>query len=476
MRSKSLYWHQFLLTAGMVALAMTVLAVSFLALSYNYSLSEKRSTMKKDVAMISELSRAYFAGGDITGYGTLNFRQLASYLADLSGDDVLICQTDGTVLLSSDEHLVGKSVSLPESIVYEVLTNGTYSGMTDLGNLYHHREFIICMPVVNQYDGEITGIVAMVSDSTDLTEMWRAFAGIFFFTALTVLLTAVVACSMVTAQQTKPLQDIAKAARRFAGGNFDQRVVKSGSIDEIDELADSFNAMADSLQRTELQRREFIANVSHELKTPMTTIGGYTDGILDGTIPPEKANQYLQTISDETKRLARLVRRMLDISRLQASDVIRDKKRFDICESMRCAIISMEKKIMDRGLDVAAEIPDEPVWVLGDPDLITQVIYNLLENAAKFAPQGSTLKLALGTRGGKALVAIQNQGDTIAPEELPLLFERFHKSDKSRSEDKDGVGLGLYIVKTILNQHREEIRVTSENGVTTFTFTVTMTK
>ena len=318
--------------------------------------------------------------------------------------------------------------------------------------------------------------VAMLSDPSSLTEMWRAFAGIFFFTALTVLLVAVVSCSVMTAHQTKPLQDMVKASRRFAGGNFDQRVVKSGNIDEIDELADSFNAMADSLQRTELQRREFIANVSHELKTPMTTIGGYTDGILDGTIPPEKANQYLQTISDETKRLARLVRRMLEISRLQASDFIRDKKRFDICESMRCAIISMEKKIMDRGLDVEAEIPDEPVWVLGDPDLITQVVYSLLENAAKFAPEGTMLKLALGQRGGKAVVAIQNEGETIPPEELPLLFERFHKSDKSRSMDKDGVGLGLYIVKAILNQHREEIWVTSVNGVTTFTFTLTLTK
>ena len=167
---------------------------------------------------------------------------------------------------------------------------------------------------------------------------------------------------------------------------------------------------------------------------------------------------------------------MLEISRLQANDIIRDKKRFDICESMRRAIISMEKKITDRGLDVEAEIPDEPVWVLGDPDLITQVVYNLLENAAKFAPPGSTLKLALGKRNGKALVAVQNRGETIPPEELPLLFERFHKSDKSRSADKDGVGLGLYIVKTILSQHREEIQVTSENGVTTFTFTVTMTK
>lgn len=477
MRGKSLYWHQFMLTASMVTLAMIVLAVSFFALSYNYSLNEKRETMRKDAALIAELWQTYFISGDLYSYGSLSFRELASYVAGLSGDDVLICRTDGAILLFSDERLVGKSrLALPESIVEEVLRNGSYSGMTNLDNIYEKKEFIVCVPVIDQHTHKITGMVAMLSDSSALTEMWRAFAGIFFFTALTVLLIAVVACSVMTAHQTKPLQDMVKASRRFAGGNFDQRVVKSGNIDEIDELADSFNAMADSLQRTEMQRREFIANVSHELKTPMTTIGGYTDGILDGTIPPEKANQYLQTISDETKRLARLVRRMLEISRLQANDFIRDKKRFDICESMRCAIISMEKKITDRGLDVEAEIPDEPVWVLGDPDLITQVVYSLLENAAKFAPGGTMLKLGLGQRGSKAIVAIQNEGETIPAEELPLLFERFHKSDKSRSVDKDGVGLGLYIVKAILNQHREEIWVTSVNGVTTFTFTLALTK
>ena len=476
MRPRSLYLNQFLLTAGMVALAMTVLAVSFFALSYNYSLNEKKNTMKNDVVLIAELSRAYFSGSEIYGYGDLSFRELASYIADISGDEVLICRTDGTVMLTSDDDLVGKSVALPKSIVETVGRGDIYSGLSDLNGAYSRKSFIVCVPVISQHGGALSGIVAMSSDSTDLSEMWRAFAGIFFFTALTVLLTAVIACSVMTARQTRPLHDMAKAARRFAGGNFEQRVVKSGNIDEIDELADSFNAMADSLQRTELQRREFIANISHELKTPMTTIGGYTDGILDGTIPPDKADQYLQTISDETKRLTRLVRRMLEISRLQSSEVIRDKQRFDICESMRCAIISMEKKIRDRGLDVSAEIPDEPVWVLGDPDLITQVIYNLLENATKFAPRGSTLQLALGMRNGKALVAIRNEGDTIPPEELPLLFERFHKSDKSRSQDKDGVGLGLYIVKTILSQHREEIQVTSEEGVTTFTFTITMTK
>jgi signal transduction histidine kinase len=137
-------------------------------------------------------------------------------------------------------------------------------------------------------------------------------------------------------------------------------------------------------------------------------------------------------------------------------------------------LISLEKKITDRSLDVEADIPDEPILALGDKDLITQVIYNLLDNAAKFATPGTTLYLGVNTIDGKARVTVRNLGETISPEELPLLFERFHKSDKSRSEDKDGVGLGLYIVKTILEQHKEKINVTSENGVTTFSFSLAM--
>ncbi|MEG1658896.1 MAG: HAMP domain-containing sensor histidine kinase, partial [Oscillibacter sp.] len=218
----------------------------------------------------------------------------------------------------------------------------------------------------------------------------------------------------------------------------------------------------------------FIANISHELKTPMTTIAGYTDGILDGTIPPENQQPYLQIISDESRRLSRMVRRMLDVSQLQAIDPLRGGNHFDICESMRRVLISMEKKITDRHLDVEADIPEEPILVLGDKDMITQVIYNLLENATKFALPDSTLYLGVSAMDGKARVTVRNLGETIAAEELPQLFERFHKSDKSRSGDKDGVGLGLYIVKTILEQHKEKINVTSEDGVTTFTFSLGM--
>ncbi len=305
-----------------------------------------------------------------------------------------------------------------------------------------------------------------------MTEVWRSFLGIFGLTAITVLLIAFVATASMARQQTKPIKDMVSAARKFSEGNFNARVYDNGRDDEIGELTAAFNAMADSLQRNEQQRREFVANISHELKTPMTTIAGYADGILDGVISPEESREYLTIISAESRRLSRLVRRMLDVSQLQSMDLIKQKHTFDLSESMRRVLVSMEPKITSRGLDVEVDIPEERVMVLGDNDLLTQVIYNLLENAAKFAAQDSTLFMALKKEGSKAVVTVRNEGETIDEQELPFLFERFHKTDKSRSEDKDGVGLGLYIVRTILEQHKEKISVTSKDGVTTFTFTV----
>ena len=345
-----------------------------------------------------------------------------------------------------------------------------YTGVSTLG-FYEKPRAVVAIPA--RTEGAVTiGPVLAIAEPNAMTEMWRAFLGIFGMTAVTVLLIAFVASATTAMQQTKPIRDMASAARKFAEGNFDARVHNAGREDEIGELIESFNAMADSLQKTEQQRREFIANISHELKTPMTTIAGYADGILDGVISRSEERQYLTIISGESRRLARLVRRMLDVSQLQSLDLIKQKTPFDLSESMRRVLVSMEKKITGRGLDVDVDIPEDPVMVLGDNDLLTQVVYNLLENAAKFASQGSTLFLGLARQGGKAIVTVQNTGPTIPPEELPLLFERFHKSDRSRSEDKDGVGLGLYIVRTILEQHHEKITAESENGVTTFSFTV----
>ena len=195
---------------------------------------------------------------------------------------------------------------------------------------------------------------------------------------------------------------------------------------------------------------------------------------LDGTIPPDKEAGALKTISAETRRLSRLVRRMLDLSRLQSAENVTAQEQFDVSEVLLRVLVSLEGKINARRLDVDTQLPDGPVMVWGDPDAITQVCYNLLDNAIKFSTEGTALGIGIAAKSGKAQVSIRNHGETIAPQELPLLFDRFHKTDRSRSVDREGVGLGLYIVKTILDNHKENISVTSENGVTEFTFTLTL--
>ena len=475
-RFQGLYWRQMFITVGMVLLTLMLLGASFGSLSYNYARSQKSGEIRTKAVVMSQLSVNYLESGRFLTIEELqndrDFRQLASFAATVSDVHFMICDREGHVLLSTDKDLTGMTVTMPAKMTREIMEQGETSARDDLGGLYENKRFVVGVPAVNPTSGEVVGEVFAVSTSASLDAMWQGFVGLFFMTALVVLMISFMASSVTTMRQIQPIREMAAATRQYAEGNFDIRM-NYGRDDEIGELAASFNNMAESLQQTERQRREFIANISHELKTPMTTIAGYTDGILDGTIPPENERQYLQIISNESRRLSRMVRRMLDVSQLQVMDPLRGGNHFDICESMRRVLISMEKKINDRHLDVDADIPEEPILVLGDNDMITQVIYNLLENAAKFAREGSTLYLGVTTIDGKARVTVRNVGDTIPAEELPLLFERFHKSDKSRSEDKDGVGLGLYIVKTILEQHRETIRVTSENGVTAFTFSLT---
>ena len=475
---QGLYWRQMFVTAGMVLLTLLLLGASFFSLSYNYARGQKSEEIMAKARVMSQLSINYLENGRYMDIEDLrsdpDFQQLATFAAIVSDVHFMICDTEGHVLLTTDQTLEGKVITMPESMSREILEKGASARRDSLGGLYESRRFVVGVPAVNPETQEVVGEVYGVSTTSSLDSMWQGFIGLFFMTAFVVLMISFMASSITTMRQVQPIREMVQATRRYAEGDFDIRMNDYGRDDEIGELAASFNAMAESLQQTERQRREFIANISHELKTPMTTIAGYTDGILDGTSPPEREKQYLQIISDESRRLSRMVRRMLDVSQLQAIDPLKSGSHFDICESMRRVLISMEKKITDRDLDVDADIPEEPILVLGDNDMITQVIYNLLENATKFARSGSTLYLGVTTIDGKARVTVRNLGDTIPAEELPLLFERFHKSDKSRSEDKDGVGLGLYIVKTILEQHKEKINVTSENGVTTFTFSLAM--
>ena len=468
---QGLYWQQMFITTGMVLLTLALLGAAFFSLSYNYARGERNQELQEKAHVVAVYSRDFL--DETQPLGSKDVLRLTGFAASVSDVNFLICATDGTVLLSTDESLDGEA-ALPGNVMNTLFQEGDFARKTDLG-LYEKNRFVVGVPVLGKDGATALGAVFAVASTTSMDTMWQAFLGLFLMTAMVVLMIAFAVCSVTTMRQIKPIREMAQATRLYAEGDFDIRMKDYGRSDEIGELAVSFNRMAETLQQTERKRRDFIANISHELKTPMTTIAGYTDGILDGTIPPESEKQYLQIISDESRRLSRLVRRMLDVSQLQVMDPLKSGSRFDVCESMRRVLISMEKKITDRHLDVEADIPEEPILVRGDNDMITQVIYNLLENAAKFARTGTALYLGVTTAAdGKAYVTVRNLGDTIPADELPKLFERFHKSDKSRSEDKDGVGLGLYIVKTILEQHKEQIQVTSENGVTTFRFSLSL--
>jgi len=356
-----------------------------------------------------------------------------------------------------------------------VLTRGIARDTGIFSGLYTNVRYVVSVPIYDARTGAGIGMVMVSSSMAATNAILDRMQDIFLFVSLLAVAVTILIMSIFARRHSRPLRLMAKTASDFGHGNLNARVPTSDSYArEVEELALSFNNMADSLQKSEYQRQEFVANVSHELKTPMTTIGGYIDGILDGTIPAEKHRHYLQIVSDETKRLNRLVRSMLDISRLQDQGGIPEEKksRFDLTESVGQVLITFEQKILEKQLDVQVDMPEHSVDVFACQDYIVQVIYNLIDNAVKFCPESGVLGLRITEGGGKAYVSIRNEGETIPAEELPLVFDRFHKMDKSRSQNRDGWGLGLYIVKTIICSHGEDISVTSGSGVTEFTFTL----
>ena len=484
-KKTSMYTRQLAVMMSLIALCLSMLGAGFMALTYGYHQAESRETLERNIATISRYANSAFSEG--MTLGSTQFRAYIASVAMLSNSTILLCDPQGQILyaagtnLPEDDSLLGEYV--PSWAVNELMTDMTYSGTTTFNNLLATESFVTGVPIVtypvdpitgeNVASGKAVGILFLAADASSLLNFMRNIFQLFLITAGAVMLLSLVICSVAVQRIVDPLKGMSRAAHKFAHGEVDTRFTEyAHRTDEIGELAIAFNAMADSLAQAEKKRSEFVANVSHELKTPMTTIAGFAEGILDGTIPPEKERESLQVISSETRRLSRLVRRMLELSRLQSSERVAAQEQFDVAEVLLRVLVSLEGKITEKDLDVQVDLPDGPVMVWGDPDAVTQVCYNLLDNAAKFASPKGKLSLGIATKGGKAYISVGNEGETIPPDQLAHIFDRFHKADGSRSAHKEGVGLGLYIVKTLLNTYKEDITVTSEDGFTQFTFTL----
>ena len=473
-----MYRRQLIMMISIIVLSFTMLSTAFMLLSYRYMIQDERDDAARNVGYIATFTTSYLQQN--ASIQTDFYRNYIASIALISDAIVMVADPQGQVVYATDgSYFYNYDTTLPSRLVKQVFEDDGYTGLTVLPGIAPESQYVAALPITTGTGPRETdrAMVLVAADASRIAEMWNATATIFFFSVMAVLLITIITCSIMSAYQAKPLRDMADAARRFGRGDFTARVTGyEKAADEIVDLAESFNTMAASLAKVEKQRDDFIANVSHELKTPMTTIAGFAEGIIDGTIPETRKKESLQIIVSETRRLSRLVRRMLDLSRLDAASekAVTAQEQFDLTEIASQVLISLEGKITSRNLDVDVQMPEDKLMVWGDPDSITQVCYNLMDNAAKFAVPGSAITLQIVKKDGKAYTTIKNLGATIPKDELPLLFDRFHKADSSRSMDREGVGLGLYIVKTIMSNLGESIAVTSEDGVTAFTFTLTL--
>ena len=471
---KTTFSRTFSTLVTVLLVALLLVGISFQALVKDYLTDSAIGELKKNSTAIAELASAYSAGGTLLNR---EFMVNLDVAGQVTGADIIIFDAQGRVMLCSDvitgcDH---QGLLVDPAYMQNVIAAGGDAATGRISQLYDEVRYIVATPISNYVTGENQGLV-IVSRPTDSTSVvMTRISNIFLSVSFIAIILSVVLIFVPIRRQSDPLKQMANAARSFGHGDLDARVKLTEDYpEEIEDLARAFNNMAQELQKSEYQRKEFVANVSHELKTPMTTISGYIDGILDGTIPEHRQRYYLQIVSDETKRLSRLVRSMLDISRLQDQGGIPDEKKvqFDMEECAGQVLLTFEQKIYGKKLEVDVDMPAHPVYTFACEDMVTQVIYNLIDNAVKFCPQGGTLGLRIKEGGSKIYVSVSNDGETIPSSELPLVFDRFHKLDKSRSQNRDGWGLGLYIVKTIVCSHGENISVSSRDGRTDFTFTM----
>ena len=472
---KTTFSRMFAMFAALIMLCLLLLGISSRVVLTGFLEKKEREDLHNNAVTLANLASAYEATGD-QEHRWGDFHISLTTAAQVAGTDILLCDLEGKIRLCGCAGMgcAHDDMFVEQALVDQIVAGGENFCVDTIPGIYEEPQFLESLAVTSQVSGEVFAVLIIAAPRAQIGEMLLQTTTIFFYVSILVLMVAMVCSFILSRNQAGSIQEVAKAATRFGHGDLDARAAMGGkNTVEVDELAMAFNSMAESLAKSERQRQEFVANVSHELKTPMTTIAGFMDGMLDGTIPQTQHRHYMQLVSDEVRRLSRLVRSMLEISRLQSQGISEEsKRRFDLCEAIGQVLISFEQRINRKRIFVDVQMPERAVWTKADSDSITQVIYNLIDNAIKFCNEGGMLRIVLQTEGGKCRVTIQNSGPTVDPEELPLLFDRFHKADKSRSEDREGVGLGLYIVKTILDSHGESISATSENGLTSFAFTL----
>jgi len=467
---KTLYSKYLVSFIALLGIGFFAIAIIICSVVTTYSINTKTDIMNKTAEMVyleiqGEMISEKCDFNTAIMRNSEKYKSVFKVLSDYSESNIILVAKDGRVLYENAPDDVFGNQRLNGKIIDGIKNNSGTSRLSDLGGFFANRRFNYIYPVEEVAAGntETIGYIILTSSASGMSKVFEHIIKIIIVASLWVFLAAIIIVYFITDRITTPIKEISKAVKSYARGNFDVRIPVTGE-DEIATLSEAFNNMATELGKLEKTRNTFFSSVSHDLKTPMTSIQGFLEGILDGTIPQEKHSYYLGIVLDEVKRLTRLVNSLLDITRMQSGSVKLNPVSFDVCEMARLILISFEEKIDELKLNVEFNCDDDPSNVFADKDAIHQVLYNIISNALKFTPEEGTLKIDItkDKPSEKYIVSVYNTGIGMKEDELPFVFDSFYKADSSRGLDKTGTGLGMFIAKTKIEAHGEKIGVESQ--------------
>jgi signal transduction histidine kinase len=469
---KSIYFKYFIIFCVVLFSSYILLGGLLFYIISNYTISEKKELLTSSVKDVSALYSSTINNSKIYEQ-RFRISHEISTISSVIGANIFITDDKGTYLTCSDQNsktgsnefnCVHKRIVFPKDILDAALTEEGYSGTCkfNYSDSYSISRYVVAVPITLN-DGSVIGIVFADTELSAISDFTKHLVKIFTISVLVILPFTFIIIYFITYKMVRPLKLMSVAAKKMGEGDFSTKIPVT-SYDEIGQLAIAFNNMSASLASLETMRRSFVANVSHEFKTPMTTIAGFIDGILDGTIPKSEQSKYLKIVSDETKRLSRMVKTLLNLSRVDAGELKLNYSEFDFREKILQVILSFEKNIEDKHLEIKGLDSLEKHNIYADSDLITHIIYNLIDNAIKFSNENGEIDISVKSENNNVYFKIRNTGEGISEKDIPHIFERFYKTDKSRSIDKNGTGLGLFIAKSIIDLHNGTILVRSTEG------------
>lgn len=346
---------------------------------------------------------------------------------------------------------------------------GTFNGITK------EELLTVYSPIVNNY--QYYGYVVMNKSMSAVENRHIQIMNMINISFIIIFAFSMIVLVIFSIFVYKPLTDIMNATKEYAKGNYDYEDLKIHSHDELRSLADSLTFMSGAFKNLYSGQKKFIANISHDFRSPLTSIKGYVEAMLDGTIPVEMQEKYLKIVISETERLTKLTGSLLTLNTFDANGIMIELSDFDIVPVIKDTMASFEGQCNAKSIKIKLSHEDKDYMVSADKMRIQQVIYNLIDNAIKFSPTNADIEVDVSDKNDKVFVSVKDYGIGISPENQTKIWDRFYKADDSRGKDKKGSGLGLAIVKEIINAHNENINVVSTEGVgTQFTFSLEKAK